>query len=102
MCVEFGGPNFFDHLHEAAKYLQEIQGFDPLTQDFARACGLPLVETLFPLEDLHPNVVDSPPEEDQEALDMWSDAEETLRNRSYSESVYEDASSQLQSKFLKG
>ncbi|THV01325.1 hypothetical protein K435DRAFT_793402 [Dendrothele bispora CBS 962.96] len=45
---------------------------------------------------MKPQMVDSPPEEDQKALDMWSDAEETLSNRSDSESVYEDASSQLQ------
>ncbi|THU90490.1 hypothetical protein K435DRAFT_600589, partial [Dendrothele bispora CBS 962.96] len=35
-----------NYQHDAVKYLQEIQGFDPWTQDFARACGLPLFEML--------------------------------------------------------
>ncbi|THU85145.1 hypothetical protein K435DRAFT_869580 [Dendrothele bispora CBS 962.96] len=78
--------------HEAAKYIQEIQGFDPLTQDYTRARGLPLVEMLSSLGHFHPNAVD-PTEEDQEALDAWYDAEETLSYISESESVYGDASS---------
>ncbi|THV00085.1 hypothetical protein K435DRAFT_855058 [Dendrothele bispora CBS 962.96] len=75
---------FPDYQHEAANYMQEIQGFDPLTQDYARARGLPLVEMLSPSEDFHSNA-----EEDQEALDAWYDAEETLSDRSDSESVYD-------------
>ncbi|THU77921.1 hypothetical protein K435DRAFT_786468 [Dendrothele bispora CBS 962.96] len=82
-----------DYEFEAASYLQEIQGFDPLTQDYARARGLPLLEMFSPLEYSLPN--DSI-EEDQEALDAWYDAEETLSDKSDSESVYEDARSQLQ------
>ncbi|THU85788.1 hypothetical protein K435DRAFT_868925 [Dendrothele bispora CBS 962.96] len=85
----------FDYQYAAARYLQEIQGFDPLTQDYARFHGLPLVEVFSPLEHFRRNVVDSA-EEDQEVLDMWSDAEETLSNVSDSETVYADASSQLQ------
>ncbi|THV00095.1 hypothetical protein K435DRAFT_855065 [Dendrothele bispora CBS 962.96] len=81
-----------DYQYEAASYLQEIQGFD-LTQDYARARGLPLLEMFSPLEHSLPN--DST-EEDQEALDAWYDAEETLSDKSDSESVYEDARSQLQ------
>ncbi|THU75410.1 hypothetical protein K435DRAFT_618520, partial [Dendrothele bispora CBS 962.96] len=38
-CVIPVVPYVHDYQHEAAKYIQEIQGFDPLTQDFARACG---------------------------------------------------------------
>ncbi|THU96406.1 hypothetical protein K435DRAFT_96599 [Dendrothele bispora CBS 962.96] len=90
-----GSEKSFDYQYEAAKYLQEIQGFDPLTQDYARARGLPLAEMISPFEDFHPNVVDLTTE-DQKALDSWSDAEETLSDRSDSESVYEDACSQLQ------
>ncbi|THU83164.1 hypothetical protein K435DRAFT_844137 [Dendrothele bispora CBS 962.96] len=86
-----------DYQYEAAKYLQEIQGFDPLTQDYARARGLPLFEMFSPLEDFHPNVVELDlTEKDQEVFDVWYDAEETLSNKSDSESVYEDASSQPQ------
>ncbi|THU96376.1 hypothetical protein K435DRAFT_797353 [Dendrothele bispora CBS 962.96] len=96
ICVDPGEPYLFlDYQHEAVKYVQEIQGFDPLTQDYARARGLPLVEMISPLEKFHLNVLDSA-EEDQEALDAWSDAEETLRIISDSESLYEEASSQLQ------
>ncbi|THU79029.1 hypothetical protein K435DRAFT_698808 [Dendrothele bispora CBS 962.96] len=47
--------NLFDYQYEAAKYLQEIQGFDPLTQDYARARGLPLLEMFSPLEHSLPN-----------------------------------------------
>ncbi|THU96388.1 hypothetical protein K435DRAFT_664562 [Dendrothele bispora CBS 962.96] len=46
---------FFDYQYEATKYLQEIQGFDPLTQDYARARGLPLAEMISPFEDFYPN-----------------------------------------------
>ncbi|THU93595.1 hypothetical protein K435DRAFT_799581 [Dendrothele bispora CBS 962.96] len=87
-CPESGSAE-----HEAAKYIQECQGFDPLTQDYARACEFPLIEMLSPLEHFHPNDL---AEENQEALDAWYDAEETLSKMSGSESVYEDASSQLQ------
>ncbi|THU91843.1 hypothetical protein K435DRAFT_967950 [Dendrothele bispora CBS 962.96] len=86
-------PISYDYHSEAVKYLQEIQGFDPLTQDYARARGLPLLEILSPSERFHLNVV-ALTEENQEALDVWSDAKETLSN--VSESVYGDASSQLQ------
>ncbi|THV00115.1 hypothetical protein K435DRAFT_776751 [Dendrothele bispora CBS 962.96] len=85
----------FDYKYAAARYLQEIQGFDPLTQGYARAHGLPLVEVFSPLEHFRRNVVDSA-EEGQEVLDMCSDAEETLSDKSDSGSVYADASSQLQ------
>ncbi|THU78689.1 hypothetical protein K435DRAFT_876356 [Dendrothele bispora CBS 962.96] len=88
--------NLFDYQYEAAKYLQEIQGFDPLTQDYARFCGLPLLEMFSPLEHFHLNDLT---EEYQGALDAWSDAKETLSNMSDSESVYEGASSQLQNVF---
>ncbi|THU88852.1 hypothetical protein K435DRAFT_573672, partial [Dendrothele bispora CBS 962.96] len=46
--VAFEGPSkmFFDYQYEATKYLQEIQGFDPSTQDYARARGLPLAEMI--------------------------------------------------------
>ncbi|THU78693.1 hypothetical protein K435DRAFT_811340 [Dendrothele bispora CBS 962.96] len=85
--------NLFDYQYEAAEYLQEIQRFDPLTQDYTRACGLPLFEMFSPLEHFHLNDLT---EEDQGALDAWSDAKETLSNMSDSESVYKGASSQLQ------
>ncbi|THU85598.1 hypothetical protein K435DRAFT_869105 [Dendrothele bispora CBS 962.96] len=87
--------NLFDYQYAAAKYLQEIQGFDPLTQDFAQTHGLPLVEILSPSKHFHPNVVNLT-EEDQEELYTWYDAEETLSDKSDSESVYEEASSQIQ------
>ncbi|THU88860.1 hypothetical protein K435DRAFT_865887 [Dendrothele bispora CBS 962.96] len=94
ICVNAGESYLFlDYQHEAVKYVQEIQGFDPLTQDYARARGLPLVEMISPLENFHLN--DSA-KEDQEALDAWYDAEKTLSNMSDSESVHEEASSQLQ------
>ncbi|THU85793.1 hypothetical protein K435DRAFT_783166 [Dendrothele bispora CBS 962.96] len=95
VCDILGLPSYRSNIYEAAKYLQEIQGFDPLTQDYAQACGLPLVEMLTPLEHFYPNVLDLT-EEDQETLDVWSDAEETLSDMSDSGSVYENASSQLQ------
>ncbi|THU81140.1 hypothetical protein K435DRAFT_624600, partial [Dendrothele bispora CBS 962.96] len=44
--VVLTGSYLSNYHHEAAKYLQEIQGFDPLTQDFTQAYGLPLVEML--------------------------------------------------------
>ncbi|THU88858.1 hypothetical protein K435DRAFT_303165 [Dendrothele bispora CBS 962.96] len=98
--VELEGPISFDYQHEAAKYLQEIQGFDLLTQDYAQACGLPLLGMLSPFEDSHPNVVELDlTEEDQEVLDVWFDAEETLSDESDSVSVYGNASSQLQIPF---
>ncbi|THU90268.1 hypothetical protein K435DRAFT_802138 [Dendrothele bispora CBS 962.96] len=87
MDVRPGGPRFYDYHHEEAKYLQEIQDFDPLTQDFARASGLPLVETLSPSENFHPD-----------AFDVWLDAilSKMSDSESDSESVYEDASPQPQ------
>ncbi|THU99251.1 hypothetical protein K435DRAFT_964510 [Dendrothele bispora CBS 962.96] len=91
--VELEGSISFNYQHKAAKYLQEIQGFDPLTQDYARARGLPLFEWLSSLEHFHPNVIDLT-EEGQEVWDVWS---ETSSNMSDSESVYGDAGSQLQS-----
>ncbi|THV00079.1 hypothetical protein K435DRAFT_794425 [Dendrothele bispora CBS 962.96] len=89
-CPESGSTEY-----AAAKYLQEIQGFDPLTQDFARTHGLPLIEILSPSKHFHPNVVNLT-EEDQEELYTWYDAEETLSDKSDPESVYEEASSQIQ------
>ncbi|KAK7452718.1 hypothetical protein VKT23_012119 [Stygiomarasmius scandens] len=65
---------FEDYQYEATRQFQELRGYDPLTQEFARKHGLPLID-----------IVEPPPDEDG---DVWYDAEEGLDPSKDLESPY--------------
>ncbi|THU89577.1 hypothetical protein K435DRAFT_284734 [Dendrothele bispora CBS 962.96] len=41
---------YHDYQFQAIQSIQEFMGYDPLSSDFAQACGLPLLETISPSE----------------------------------------------------
>ncbi|THV04335.1 hypothetical protein K435DRAFT_835440 [Dendrothele bispora CBS 962.96] len=83
------GSSYFSYQFQAIQQVQKLFGYDPLTQDFAEACGLPLIEVVPHSED---------PGNSQEELDSWhiihGDLDEV--SSSDSESIHNDTSAQPQ------
>ncbi|THV00134.1 hypothetical protein K435DRAFT_794371 [Dendrothele bispora CBS 962.96] len=81
----------FDYQFQAIRQVQKFFGYDPSTQDFAKACGLPLIE-ITPLS--------KDPDADQsiEELDNWHMVHDNLDEVSNldSGSIHDDTISQPQ------
>ncbi|THV00121.1 hypothetical protein K435DRAFT_854982 [Dendrothele bispora CBS 962.96] len=81
-------PSFcFNYQFQAIQQVQKFFGYDPLTQDFAKACGLPLIEVV-------PHSEDSDKPHDE--LDSWDIIHGDLDEVSSSDSelIHDDTSAQ--------
>ncbi|THU79737.1 hypothetical protein K435DRAFT_519550 [Dendrothele bispora CBS 962.96] len=84
----------FDHQFQAIQQVQKFFGYDPLTRDFAKACGLPLIEIISLSEDPDKLHADQSIEE----LDNWHIVHDNLDDvsSSDSESIHDNTSAQSQ------
>ncbi|THU81678.1 hypothetical protein K435DRAFT_469818 [Dendrothele bispora CBS 962.96] len=97
--VEIHSLPWFSHNYQfrAIQQVQKFFGYDPLTQDFAKICGLPLIEVIPQSEDpgrFHDQSI--------EELDNWHIVHDNLDDGSSSdsESIHDNTSAQSQGEFI--
>ncbi|THU79735.1 hypothetical protein K435DRAFT_519480 [Dendrothele bispora CBS 962.96] len=85
--------HYVNYQFQAIQQVQKFFGYDPSTQDFATACGLPLIEVIPLSED-----PDKPHDQSIEELNNWHIVHANLDEVSSldSESIHEDTSAQSQ------
>ncbi|THU83525.1 hypothetical protein K435DRAFT_871195 [Dendrothele bispora CBS 962.96] len=77
--------SYHNYQLQAIQCVQEFMGYNTSTQDFAHACGLPLLEIIRPSENLA-IFIDSSADD----LDVWCDAQNSLGEVSRSDSEHQN------------